>query len=73
VLIGDALRLIFISPRDCCAVEISSWVFNESKTISLRRGVGDGVRGAEVFVGDCALKFLIPMYFTSSVNGGSGV
>jgi hypothetical protein len=73
VLIRDALRLIFISPRDCCAVEISSWVFNESETISFRRGAGDGVGGAEVFIGDCAFKFLILIYFTSLVNSGSGV
>jgi hypothetical protein len=73
VLIGDALRLIFISPRDCCAVEMSSWVFDESETIPFRRGVGDGVGGTEVFVGDCALKFLIPIYFTSLVNDNSGV
>jgi hypothetical protein len=73
VLIGDAPRLIFISPRDYCAVEISSWVSGESETIPFRRGVGDGVGGTRVFIGDCALKFLILIYFTSSVNDGSGV
>jgi hypothetical protein len=73
VLIGDAPRLIFISPRDCCAVEMSSWVSDESETIPFRRGAGDGVGGAGVFVGDCALKFFIPIYSTSLVNSGSGV
>jgi hypothetical protein len=73
VLIEDALRLIFISPRDCCAVEISSWVLGKSEIIPLRRDAGDGVGGAEVFIGDCALKFLIPIYSTSLVNDDSDV
>jgi hypothetical protein len=73
VLIGDVLRLIFISPRDCCVVEMSFWVSGESETIPFRRGVGDGVEGAGVFISDCALKFFIFIYFTSLVDGGSGV
>jgi hypothetical protein len=52
---------------------MNSWVSGKSETIPLRRGAGDGVGGAEVFIGDCTLKFLIPMYFTSLVNGSNGV
>jgi hypothetical protein len=52
---------------------MSFWVSGESETIPFRRGVGDGVEGAGVFISDCALKFFIFIYFTSLVDGGSGV
>jgi hypothetical protein len=52
---------------------MSSWILGKSEIIPLRRGAGDGVENTEVFIGDCTLKFLIPIYFTSSVNGGSSV
>jgi hypothetical protein len=73
VLIKDASRLIFISPRDYYPVEISSWVFNKSEIISFKRCVGDGVRDAGVFINDYTLKFLISIYSTSLINGSSNV